>query len=868
MADYKVTKKGKQFAVIKDVSDPWYEKWYVVDVASGTQIDYAYSAASAKSALDSLEKGFNAPSDFKAYNSHFGEPIDMPDSLKKMQQALINPKPKKKNTASAIGSTSAKLEAVEDKGAYKLLKMDDGSFGVYVPSTGGYKLGLKSASGAAVSAKSMLKKMAGERLAGMGVDAGSDAVDTLLGAYEGRMRDMYGQAAREMAIKQAKFLDKFQAQREKKLEEVQSGSLSVSDYKAWLKGKALDKQWYGEMVDGLSHDLADADKRAMQMLNGYIPRAYAENYNFATFQVERDVAVKTGFALYNEATVARLISNPEGSLLPDLPEPKANALKDLQWSRQKISACVTQTILQGEPVDAAARRLRSVVGMSSNSAMRAARTALTGAQNLGRLDAGRRAKKMGISLKKQWIATVDARTRYSHRDVDRETVEIEDNFSNGCRCPGDPSGPAHEVYNCRCAMRYVLPGHEYDDLPSVTREGMSYDEWKNEHQTKLEAQKDNLQAQLDEAQAHINDLKKMLPEDRDFGKIVQGGAKASQWTPEKVASSEEFYFNKLKKAIAEDNSFDIDWYKKRLAELKEYDDAGRAYHEAHKMVEPQLTRWQNVADSAKKKLKKITPVSASDSAYRFVDDPYNGIDGKLEADKLLRPYIGDAWRDATKAQRHAAYLYTTNDYDRYNKPLNGFNRSYGNFVGYGMVDIDNEGRGAEIRQLTTFLEGCENPVDRWVRRGTGTGEMDTFFGFPTEGRFANMTDEELQGLVGHSARIGSFLSTGNCVGDSSKVSKYANGVYEGSTGFGGEVDVQIFVPEGAQAAYAVPFSAFDNGGGEHWDGITSQHSFGRENETILQRGGSYTCVGIERHDRKYLVKLELHPEDGYDTFQQ
>ena len=33
----------------------------------------------------------------------------------------------------------------------------------------------------------------------MGVDPGSDAVDTLLHAYEGRMRDMYTQAANEMA---------------------------------------------------------------------------------------------------------------------------------------------------------------------------------------------------------------------------------------------------------------------------------------------------------------------------------------------------------------------------------------------------------------------------------------------------------------------------------------------------------------------------------------------------------------------------------------------------------------------------------------------------------------------------------------------
>lgn len=880
---FKVTKKGANYAVVKETVDHGYwsdEYWYTVDIATGTKIKKYWSAADAKWGLEGLESGSYTPDDFKSsWNSSFGEPIEMPASLKKIQQQLLDPTPKKKKAASKpIGSRSASIAEVIDKGAYKILKMDDGTYGVYVMSTGESKFGLKSANGASKSGSIMAKKQATQVLSGMGVDPGSNSVDTLLRTYEDRMRDMYGQAAREMADKQRKYMSEFRKRQEAMLQHVADGSMTMDQYTSWLRSQNMTQTWFAEMVDSLSQDLANADANAMRMLNGYIPRAYAENFNFATFQIEQDSSIKTGFSLYNESTVARLIANPEGSLLPNLPQPESDGKKSREWSRRKINSCVTQSILQGESIPDAAKRLAAVVGMSANTAMMVARTAMTGAQNLGRLDAGKRAKAMGIELKKQWIATADARTRYSHRDVDRETIEIEETFSNGCTCPGDPNGTPQEVCNCRCAMRYVLPGHEYDDLPDVTKEGVAYDDWKNEHQTKLESQKDNLQAQLDDANAHISDLKRMLPPDDDFGQIVQGGAKASQWTPEKVASSEEFYFQKLQKAIADNNQYDIDWYKKRLAELKRYDDAGRAYHDAHALIEPQLQRWQNVADKAKEKLAKIAKVAGSsagtysqqalDSAYKFIDDAWNGTDGKKECDTLLRPYIGEAWRNATKAQRRAAYTYTTNDYEYYNRPLNGFDRSYGSFVGYGLVDINHEGYGSEIRELTTFLEHCENPVDRWVRRGTSTGEMDTFFGFPTQNRFRNMTDDELQGLVGHSARIGSFLSTGNCVGDSSKPSNYSNGVYEGSTGFSGQVDIQIFVPKGAQAAYAVPFSAFDDGGGLGWDGISGQSSFRNENETILQRGGSYTCVGIERHGSRFLVKLELHPEDGYDTFQQ
>lgn len=867
---YKVTKKGKLYAVVK--ADYW-DEWFVVDISSGTIIDNQWSASAAKWMLEKLEDGWETPDSYdKPWNHNYGKPIDMPASLKKMQQQILNPKPKKQ-AHKPIGSTSTSIVETIDNGTHLILKMDDGTFGVLVPSTGESKMGLKTLGGAKTSAKSMLKKMAGQKLGEMGVDAGSDAVDTLIKTYEDRVRDMYSQAAMEMVEKQKKFMGEFRKEQQDMLKSLSDGVVTQKQYDAWLREQTMMQDWYRDMVDSLSNDLVAADKRAMEMLNGYVPRAYAENMNFATFQIEGDTSLKTGFSLYNESTVARLVSNPEGSLLPKLPQPKADKLKDAVWSKRKINACVTQSILQGESVPDAAKRLASVVGMSANSAMMAARTTLTSAQNLGRLDAGRRAKEMGIELKKQWIATVDSRTRYSHRELDRETVELEEAFSNGCTYPADPDGEPHEVCNCRCAMRYVLPNHEYDDLPDVTKEGVAYDEWKNEHMTKLAAQKDKLQAQLDNANAHINDLKKLLPEDKNFQSkfgtnIIDGTSQVSKWSEQAVAQSEDYYFKKLQEAIAKNNQYDIDWYKNRLAQLKEYDDAGRAYHEAQKAIAPEIAKWQEKADVAKKKLKKIGSgnaysQAAIQNAYAFV-----GYEGREEADKLLRSYVGDAWRSATDAQHYAAWDYTTNDYEKFNRPLNGFDGGYYKFVGYGAVDIDREGRGEETRQLTTFLQACSNPVDRWVRRGTGAGEMDTFFGFPTQDRFRHMSDEELQGLVGHTARVGSFLSTGTCVGDSSKIDLGAKGLYSGSSGFSGEVDLQIFIPAGAQAAYAVPFSAFDSGGGESWDGISGQSYFVNENETILQRGGSYTCIGIERHGSRWLVKWELHPEDGYDLFQQ
>lgn len=64
---------------------------------------------------------------------------------------------------------------------------------------------------------------------------------------------------------------------------------------------------------------------------------------------------------------------------------------------------------------------------------------------------------------KEWVAVEDSRTRDSHRHTDGSKVGLDDAFNvNGHRMsfPGDPSGPASEVVNCRCVMVYVEQGEE------------------------------------------------------------------------------------------------------------------------------------------------------------------------------------------------------------------------------------------------------------------------------------------------------------------------------------------------------------------------------------------------------------------------
>ena len=91
------------------------------------------------------------------------------------------------------------------------------------------------------------------------------------------------------------------------------------------------------------------------------------------------------------------------------------------------------------------------------------------------------AEDVGFEPKKEWLATLDMRTRSSHRELDGEQVANDDTFSNGCEYPGDPNCEDYgEIANCRCTMVAVVEGVDQSNAARWSRlpDGMTYDEWK------------------------------------------------------------------------------------------------------------------------------------------------------------------------------------------------------------------------------------------------------------------------------------------------------------------------------------------------------------------------------------------------------
>jgi hypothetical protein len=131
------------------------------------------------------------------------------------------------------------------------------------------------------------------------------------------------------------------------------------------------------------------------------------------------------------------------------------ALGDQVWDTARAE--LLEGFRAGEGIGELRARVRSVTGLSRARAEALARTEVIGASNVG---ADARVRMMGDAAPpyKQWLSTLDGRTRPTHVRADGQVVPLTEPFVVGytrLQVPGDPLGAPEEVINCRCTTLYL-----------------------------------------------------------------------------------------------------------------------------------------------------------------------------------------------------------------------------------------------------------------------------------------------------------------------------------------------------------------------------------------------------------------------------
>jgi len=314
-------------------------------------------------------------------------------------------------------------------------------------------------------------------------DVAHKLTDEELTALEKKIKREYERAGKEVTKKADDYFSKFTIKDAEKQQLVKDGKLTQKEYALWRQNQMLTGKRWTDLRNQLASDLSAINERSALLMSEPLNRVFALNHNFAAYTLEHGLGLNLQFTLYDERTVARLLrDNPRL-----LPRPKVDIPLDKLWNKGKITSEVTQAILQGESLPKVASRLQTVTDMNRSSAVRNARTAITGAQNAGRMDSYEYAKSIGIRLQKEWLATLDSRTRDEHRALDGQKVDIDEPFKvEGAEImyPGDPAAEGYLVYGCRCTMISSVAG--VDELDPVYRRDnisgervadMTYKEW-------------------------------------------------------------------------------------------------------------------------------------------------------------------------------------------------------------------------------------------------------------------------------------------------------------------------------------------------------------------------------------------------------
>ena len=324
-------------------------------------------------------------------------------------------------------------------------------------------------------------------------DLGVKYTDKEFIQLERRLKKLYSECEKDIQKQMDVFFAKFKKKNAAMLDEMKGlkgDELRAAQdaYQKWLKGQVfIGKQWQ-DRKDSISNTLLHTNEAAINMVNQTVPNVFQMNANYAAYEMEMGKGVNFGFNLYDSTVVKEIIAKDKAIL----PYKHLNKKEDIRWNFQNIKNIVTKGIVKGESVDKIAKNLATEMPNRNMKMVRThARTMLTSAQNQGRLVRFEDAQDMGIDVKKQWVATLDQRTRETHQELDGQIRDLDEPFEvEGMEImvPADPHADPSLVYNCRCTMNSVIAKYPNKYTERIARDdeghnykisNMTYKEWVN-----------------------------------------------------------------------------------------------------------------------------------------------------------------------------------------------------------------------------------------------------------------------------------------------------------------------------------------------------------------------------------------------------
>lgn len=223
-------------------------------------------------------------------------------------------------------------------------------------------------------------------------------------------------------------------------------------YKNALKKFIYNSDEFKELVEKTAQKFSDVNRKATDAVNDNAASVYAHFFNKEGNEIAKEIK-DYPFTEADESEVKGVYKNT------------INKNKDVRWNKKNILSNVLIGILVAQTVGDISDRITIVNERNRKSSIRNSLAVYGSNESIGKYVSWKRAEYYGIDIQKEWISTLDNRTRDTHRVYDGKIIPLDEAFVPHLRYPRDPDAKANcpwEFYNCRCTLGKVVMGYKSD----------------------------------------------------------------------------------------------------------------------------------------------------------------------------------------------------------------------------------------------------------------------------------------------------------------------------------------------------------------------------------------------------------------------
>ena len=257
--------------------------------------------------------------------------------------------------------------------------------------------------------------------------------------------------------------------------------------KSILQSRIYQLNYQKAMEEQLTAIMDVVNSKNVTNVQTFLTKMYQDSYLGVNYNLQ-----KSGIPIImpiNPSLIVKSINTPTNKL-----KFSETLYKRTDELKKAYKEEISRGIATGKGYKEIAKQLDAKTKIGFNNAFRIARTEGGRVSSEASMTAMRDARTKGADIVKQWLATLDMRTRDTHGRLDGQIREIDEPFKMDgyeAQCPHGFGYPEMDI-NCRCAVlsvpRWDIEGFDvrYDEANHGLIECQNYQDWKNKYYIRLE----------------------------------------------------------------------------------------------------------------------------------------------------------------------------------------------------------------------------------------------------------------------------------------------------------------------------------------------------------------------------------------------